>query len=234
MHVVLRHQLVALIDGRLPAGRLPVFRRNANGQRADHHGREVDQAHQGEGFDDADRGGRLEGVHQENGQRCADHRAAAEAHDGQTGGEAAAIGEPLDQRGHRRDVAEAETDAAEHPIAEIDQPYLVEMDAERRDEEAAAEAAGGDEHGDARADLFQPLAAEGGGEAEEDDGKTEDPAQGGELPVSGRRLGDTDDLGQRAVEDAECIGLANAQMDGQRGRRHHPAVVVGGGDDAIP
>ena len=71
-------------------------------------------------------------LHQPVGQRGADHRAAAEAHDRHAGGHAAPVGEPLDQRRDRRDVAQAQADAADHARAEPQQPDLVEMNAERR------------------------------------------------------------------------------------------------------
>ena len=47
-------------------------------------------------------------------------RAAAEAHDRQAGRHAGPVGEPLDQRRDRRDVAEPEAEAADHAIAEIE------------------------------------------------------------------------------------------------------------------
>ncbi len=93
-------------------------------------------------------------------------RAAAEAHDGHAGGHAGPVGEPGDQRLDRRDIADAEAAAADHAIAEIDDPELVEIDAERGDEEAAAETQRGGEHGFARADPVEPGPGEGGGEAE--------------------------------------------------------------------
>ena len=65
-------------------------------------------------------------------QRPGDERAAAEAHDRQAGGQARTVREPLDQRRDRRDVADAEADAADHAVAEVDEPQLVGGDAERR------------------------------------------------------------------------------------------------------
>ncbi len=62
--------------------------------------------------------------HEVVGERAADHGAAAEAHDGEAGGEAGAVGEPLDQGGDGRDVAEAEADAADDAVAEIDEGEL--------------------------------------------------------------------------------------------------------------
>ena len=65
-------------------------------------------------------------------QRAGDQRAAAEAHDRQAGGQARAVREPLDQRRDRRDVADAEADAADDAVPEVDQPQLARADAERR------------------------------------------------------------------------------------------------------
>ena len=88
-----------------------------------------------------DRGAEPESRHQADGQRRADHRAAAEAHDGHAGGHAGAVGEPFDQRRNRRDVAEAQADAADHAVAEINEPELVDVNAQCGDEETAAETA---------------------------------------------------------------------------------------------
>ena len=62
------------------------------------------------------------------GQQLADtgwrQRAAAEAHDRHAGGQPGPVREPLDQRGHRRDVADAQPDPADHAVAEVEQPQL--------------------------------------------------------------------------------------------------------------
>src|SRR5581483_10402094 len=67
----------------------------------------------------------------------------------------------------------------------------------------------------------------GRGHAEKEDREREDPAQLGQRPVVRRRLGDAEQLCHRQVEHAERIGLADAQMHAQRGRRHHPAAESG-------
>ena len=72
----------------------------------------------------------LELVHQEGRERRADHGAAAEAHDGHAGRHAAPVGEPFDERRDRRDVAEAEADAADDARAEPHQPQLMDVDAQ--------------------------------------------------------------------------------------------------------
>jgi hypothetical protein len=43
-------------------------------------------------------------------------------------------GKPLDKRAHGRDVADAQPDAAHEAVAEIYQPDVVQMDAERGNE----------------------------------------------------------------------------------------------------
>ena len=115
---------------RRPALRTPAGRRDAVAERADHHEHEIDDAHHQEGLPDADRGRGLEVIHQHIGERRADHRAAAEAHDRHAGRHAAAVGKPFDQRRDRRNVAEPEADAADHAGAEPEQPELVDGDAE--------------------------------------------------------------------------------------------------------
>ena len=54
------------------------------------------------------------------------------------GGQAGPVREPFDQGGHRRDVADAQADAADDAVAQVDQPELVGEDAQRADQEAAS------------------------------------------------------------------------------------------------
>src|SRR3546814_16158139 len=90
------------------------------------------------------------------------------------------------------------------------------LDAEIRHDEAAAEAAGRHEHGLARPVFLDPATQEGSGETKEDDGDGEDPAEFGKLPVIRRRGGDDDQLGHRQVEHAEGISLADTRSDESR------------------
>ena len=148
-------------------------------QRADRHHDEIDDAEREEGLHHAGRtGGGLEAgdieaghdgaaAHQQVGERGADHRAAAEAHDRHAGRHAAPVRKPLDQRRDRRDVAEAEADAAEHAEAEVEQPELVQVHGERAEHEAAAPADGRDEAGLARAGPLEPAAEQRRRDAEE-------------------------------------------------------------------
>ena len=139
MNVVLRDHRIGFCRRR-PALGPPAGRRHAIAEGADHHEHEIDHAHRDEGFPDADRARGLEIVHQQVGQRRADHGAAAEAHDRHAGRHAAPVREPFDQRRHRRDVAEAEADAADHARAQPQQPELMRVDADRAEEETAAPA----------------------------------------------------------------------------------------------
>jgi hypothetical protein len=81
---------------RRPAFRPPADRRQPIAERADHHEEEIDGPHGEERLPCADRGRCLEIIHQQIGKRSADHRAAAEAHDGHAGRHAAPVGKPFD------------------------------------------------------------------------------------------------------------------------------------------
>ena len=106
------HGLAPGPSGVQPAG-FQSGRRHPVAERAAQHGDEVDGAHGEEGLAHAHRGRGGEVLHQHVGQRRADQGAAAESHDRHAGGHAAPVGEPLDQGGDRRDVAQAEAAAAD-------------------------------------------------------------------------------------------------------------------------
>ena len=102
-------------------------------------------------------------------------------------------------------------------------------------QQAAAEAAGAGEDGLPRADALDPPAEDRGREPEHDQGDRVDPADLGDGPVPPLdRVRDADDAGQRHVEDAEAVDLADAQMHGQRGGRDEPAIEAGRGDRPFP
>jgi len=63
--------------------------------------------------------------HQLVGERATDHRSAAEAHNGEAGCEAGAIGEPLDEGRDGRDVSQAEANAADDSVAKVDESEIV-------------------------------------------------------------------------------------------------------------
>ena len=169
-------------------------------------------------------------VHQRHRQRRSQHCAAAEAHNRQTGGHAGLVGEPLHQRGHGADVAQPQAHAANHAVAQIHQPDVVDMHAECGHQKARAEAAGGHEHGFARAHALHPSAEQCGGRAQHRQGNAEHPADGGERPVFRCGMGDADELGQRRVEDGIGVNLPDGKVHCQCGRRHEPAVELHGGD----
>ena len=183
MHVVLGDHRFGFA-GRRPAVRPPAGRRQAIAERADHHEEEIDGRHGQECLPHADRGRRLEIVHQHVGERRADHRAAAKAHDRHAGRHAAPVGKPFDQRGDRRDVAEAKADAADHAGAEPHQPELVDVDADCAEHETACPAACGDHARLARAGTFKPAAPECRRYAEHHEEQRVHPAHAGDVPVA--------------------------------------------------
>jgi hypothetical protein len=131
-----------------------------------------------------------------------------------------AVGEPLDQRGHRRDVADAEADAADDAVAEDDQPVLPGRDAERGDQEAEREADGRDEHRPARAVPLHQRSTEGGGQAQHDDAELE-----GEGALGAREV---ERVFESGLEDAPRVRLPDGEMYGKRGRGNQPPAPGGG------
>ena len=82
---------------RSPALRPPCFGRHAIAEGAAHHEDEINASHYKKGLPDAHRVRCLEILHEKDGERRADHGAAAEAHDGHPGRHAAAVREPPNQ-----------------------------------------------------------------------------------------------------------------------------------------
>ena len=169
-------------------------------------------------------------LHQPDRKRRGDERAAAEAHDRHTGGHARTVREPFDQGRNRRDVTKPESNAAEHAIAEINDPQHVQIDADRGDDEAARPAKARRKHSAPRPAVLDPAPEHRRRRAQKEDRDGEDPAEISQLPVVRRRMIDADQLAHRQVEYAERVSLPNAQMDAQRGRRHHPSAEAGLGD----
>ena len=235
----------------------PMRRRHAVPQRAAHHEDEVNGGKNEERLPHADIGRRLEMVHQEAGQRGADHRPAAEAHDRHAGRHAAPVGKPFDQRRNRRNVAEAQAHAADDARAQPHQPELMDIDAEGGDHEPPRPAEGRHHPRLARPCVFKPAAPDRRGRAQNEEEKGEHPAEvelrpvaiGGEQRVpgdrqlagearcvarAGDRLGDAvrnrDGAPERHPEHAEAIGHAYAKMNCQRGGRNKPAIESRLGD----
>ena len=186
--VVLGDQLLRDRGRRVALGP-PARRRHAHDRGADPHEAEIDHAEARRRLPSTPTCVGVENLlHQPDRERRGDERAAAEAHDRHAGRHAGPVGEPFDQGRDRRDVAEPEADAAEHAVAEIDDPQLVQIDAERGDEEAAAPAKARGEHRAPRAAVLDPAAEHRRRRAQKEDGDGEDPAEIGELPVVRRRL----------------------------------------------
>ncbi len=158
-------------------------------------------------------------------------------------------GKPLHQRRHRRDVAEAETDAADHAGAEPQQPELMGVDADRAEEETAAPAQRRDEAGLARARrarasrptppprcrartknsvYIQPMLATFQSQVVVN--SSCDQRHVGARP-SARSARVARDSGSQNT--AEAVGHADAQMDAQCRRRHQPAIEAGGRDRRV-
>src|SRR5689334_10901262 len=168
-----------------PAFRLPSRRRDADREDAEHHGDEINRAHGKESLLYAQVVIRFKSCHEIGGQRRANKRPSAKAHDGHASRHTRTVWEPLNQGGNRRDVANAKTNAANHSIAQIDQPELVNMDANGRDEKSATEANSRGKHGLARTCSLQPLAKHSSGKPKKNNRDAKDPAQVSEFPVQG-------------------------------------------------
>src|SRR5918994_449814 len=147
-----------LLGGGSPGFGLPTLRGKAHHERADHHRDQINSAQRQEGGHD--RIHRVAGVgfEQRARERRGDQRAAPKAHDSEAGGQARPVREPLDQRRDRRDVADAEPDAAHYPASQIHQPQLRRRHPECPDGEPARPAQGGGEHRRARPGAFHPRA----------------------------------------------------------------------------
>ncbi|MNE25137.1 hypothetical protein D3C80_1184580 [compost metagenome] len=231
-----------------PAFGLPAGRRHSVSQRAGSHEHEVDRRHGDEALPYAHFVLVAKMPHQRGGQRCTDHGPAAEAHDRHAGGHAAFVREPLDQGRHRRNVAQAQADTADHAGAQPHQPQLVGFYANGRDQHAAAPAQGRNQAGLAWAGVLQPTAQHRRRAAKEDEEQGVDPAQHRDRPVAfgaeqagneahvwrtGDGRGDAEGLRQRQPEHRKTVGHADAQVDGQGGWRDQPAVEARAGDDAL-
>src|SRR5690606_11086639 len=138
-----------------------------------------------------------------------DRGAAAKTHNGHADGYSAPVGKPFDECGYGRDVTDAQPNAAQDPVAEIDQPQLVQLQTERRHQKAAAKAAGSSEHGLARPYFFQTFAGKGGRQAKKNNGNTEHPAQFRNGPVIGGGFGNTQQLGHWFIEYGKGISLSD-------------------------
>ncbi len=158
-----------------------------------------------------------EPAHQPHRKRRRDHGAAAEAHDRHAGRHAGPVGKPFDQRRHRRHVAEPEADAAEHAIAEIDDPQLVRRDTPNAPirkpppkQSAAANIARRGPPSSTQRPKPRPRAEEENGDGEIQPSSVSFQSSGADWrPRS---------AWHRQVEDAERVDLADAEMNAERRR----------------
>ena len=105
--------------------------------------------------------------------------------------------------------------------------------AKGRNDKAAAKTKSSSEHRLARADAFNPAPKHCSGKSEEKNGETENPGKRWLRPIVRRGLGNTNDFGERQLENAERIDLSNRKMDGERCRRKKPAIISGSCDGLL-
>ena len=92
------------------------------------------------------------GLNEVSGYRRGDQRSRAESADGDAGDETAAIGKPFEQNRNGHDVAEAQSDAADDSVGEIEPPEFVGGETGEKDAKSIKESAG--EGDDARAATY--------------------------------------------------------------------------------
>ena len=126
-------------EGGDPALGMPVDRGDADQPGAEGHGGGVEGGHGEEGFGGALTwvgAGGFEMGHELLGEGASDEGASTEAHDGHSCGHAGSIGEPAHEGGDGGDIAEAEADAADQAVADVEEPELVGADSESGEDEA--------------------------------------------------------------------------------------------------
>ena len=110
-----------------PSIRFPALRWHTDEAGPEQHRNRIQNSHDHEGFGNSDGRLRFEMGHEFHPQRRADKSAAAESHDRHARCHAGAVGEPFDQRGNGRDVAESETNVSDDAVTEIKQPKNLQL-----------------------------------------------------------------------------------------------------------
>ena len=100
-------------------------------------------------------------------------------------------------------------------------------DAEAADQVTTAPATGGNGSHHARADFLQPAAGKCRGKPEKNNRHREDPRDALQVPVTRGWGHYPEQACQRQVVDTPRINRAYAQMDGNGGWRHQPAIEFG-------
>src|SRR5262249_28356172 len=122
---------------------------------------------------------------------------------------------------------------AEHAIAKIDEPQVVNVDADRGDDETTGPAERRREHRAARSAFLDPTPKHRRGNAKKENRNRENPAEFGQSPVAFSGLRNAKELRHRQVENTERIGLADAQVHAECRRWHHPAAETRVGNGVI-
>src|SRR6516164_9136452 len=97
-------------------------------------------------------------IHQQQTEVRADEGAPAKSHDGHARRHARAIRKPSHESRNRRNVAQTEAAAANHPVTKIDDPKLMPPNAKSGYDKAAAKTKSGGKHGLAWPNAFNPAA----------------------------------------------------------------------------
>ena len=194
--------------------RLAPFRRLADEAVAEQH-QEVD------GAEDVEHRREAEAVLDELHEGRRDGLGEAEAHDGDARGEALAVGEPEHEGLDGREVADAEADAHDAAVEDVDadegeRPPGV-LDAQARAEHSYGEADARNKRG-ALDILLDHAPGERGRHAEEEDGEREGPADG--------EGAHADLLRDTGLKSGPAVDRADRAVDQERRhRRAHPFVV---------
>src|SRR5215831_15240542 len=138
-----------------------------------------------------------------------DESAAAKSHDRHSCRHTWTIRKPFHQSRNRRNVTQAETATADHPITKIDDPKLVPPNAKSGNDKAAAKTKSGSEHRLARANAFNPAPKHCRRKSQEENGQTENPCERWLRPITWCGLGNTNDFSERQFKNAERINLSN-------------------------
>src|SRR5262245_14837050 len=97
-------------------------------------------------------------LHEQQTKVRTDESAAAKSHDRHSCRHTWTIRKPFHQSRNRRNVTQAETATADHPITKIDDPKLVPPNAKSGNDKAAAKTKSGCKHGFPGPNVFHPAA----------------------------------------------------------------------------
>ena len=144
------------------------------------------------------------------------------------------VGEPFHQRRDRRDVAEAQPDPADHAVAQVDDARACAAGPPARRPASRRRSSSAGRTSSSAARPARPTGRKRRGEPEHDErdaSRSSRPAGSSSPPAIDCAI--ADDAGQRPVEDAESVDLADAEVHRQRGGRDQPTIEAGPGDDPL-